>query len=181
MDASLGMSHYTFATQFRAVYDYAVALFAKGQRGADKFFDETQRAFLAANGVAIQSLYDYAEDHNGYGGEPGYDIALTIEAVRRDYFLNQQHGRPSSVVLDVSTLPDKSATIQGIEWLPRIIPKAKAKLRGEMPSSIMYCCSGDRKFLKANDIFPAEFLQVVWRNEHNDAAIVDWVARQAKR
>jgi hypothetical protein len=175
------MTHYTFATQFRALYDHAVALYGKGQRGAETFFDDTQRAFLRANGLSVQGIYDYAEDHNGYCGEPGYDLALTIETVRRDYFLNQQNGRPSSVVIDVSSLPEKSASVQGIEWLPRILPKAKAKLRGELPSSIMYCCSGDRKFLKAHDIFPAEFLHVLWRHENDDAAIVDWVVRRSGR
>jgi hypothetical protein len=173
------MSHYEFASQFRRIYDHAVALYAKGQRGADTFFDQAQLAFLAANGITAQHVYDYAEDHNNYGGEPGYDNALTIETVRRDYFLNVQHGRASTTVLDEAKLPAKTEAIRGIEWLPRIIPKTKAKLRGELPPSLMYCCGGDRKFLKAHDILPAEFLSVVWRNENNDAAIVDWVAQRS--
>jgi hypothetical protein len=39
----------------------------------------------------------------------------------------------------------------------------------------MYCCGGDRRFFKAHDILPAEFLSVVWRHERDDAAIVAWV------
>jgi hypothetical protein len=124
-------------------------------------------------------MYDYAEDHNGYHGEPGFDIALGIELVRRDYFLNVQHGKPAVTVLDETRLPEKSESVRDIQWLPRIIPKAKAKLRGELPASLMYCCGGDRKFLKAHDILPAEFLSLVWRNLDNDEAIVDWVAKRS--
>ncbi|HYP16691.1 MAG TPA: DUF5069 domain-containing protein [Opitutus sp.] len=173
------MAHYDFALQFRRIYDHAVAFYGKGQRGADTFFDASQRAFLAANGITAQHLYDYAEDHNNYAGEPGYDIALGVELVRRDYFLNAQAGRPSATVLDESKLPGKTEAVRGIEWLPRIIPKAKAKLRGELPPSLMYGCGGDRRFFKTHDILPAEFLSLVWRHENDDAAIVDWVVRRS--
>lgn len=173
------MLHYTFADQFRRLYEHAVELYARGQRGADTFFNLDQRSFLAANGLTPQHLYDYAEDHNSYAGEPGYDHALAIEAVRRDYYLNVQAGHPSTTVLDESKLPAKTEAVRGIEWLPRIIPKTKAKLRGELPGSLMYCCGGDRKFFKAHDIFPAEFLSLVWRYATNDAAIIDWVVRRS--
>jgi hypothetical protein len=171
------MKHYDFAAKFRAVYDHAVALYAKGQRDAAMYFDVTQLAFLAANGLTAQHLYDYAEDQLN-GGEPGYDNALGIELVRRDYFLNVQGGVSSRTVLDESKLPAKTGTVQGVEWLPRIIPKARAKLRGELPASLMYSCGGDRRFLRTNDILAAEFLSLVWRNEHNDAAIIDWVVQR---
>jgi len=173
------MSHYTFADQFRALYDQAVKLYAAGQRGAETFFSAEQQAFLAANGLTAQNFYDYAEDHLN-GGEPGYDRALSIELIRRDYFLNVQHGRASARVLDESTLPPKDAAVQGIAWLPRIIPKTKAKLRGELPPSLMYSCGGDRRFFKTHDIHPAEFLSLVWRHENNDDAIVAWVVQRAK-
>ena len=172
------MKNYDFTARFRAVYDHAVAQYTKGVRDASKFFDATQTAFLAANGIPAQSLYDYAEDHVG-GGEPGYDNALTIEVVRRSYFLNVQGGKASTTVLDETKLPGKAEAVGGIEWLPRIIPKAKAKLRGELPASLMYCCGGDRRFFKTHDILPSEFLGIVWRNENNDAAIVDWVVKQS--
>ena len=42
----------------------------------------------------------------------------------------------------------------------------------------MYSCGGDRRFLRTNDILAAEFLSLVWRNEHNDAAIIDWVVKR---
>jgi len=171
------MKHYEFQQHFRALYDKAVALYAKGQRDAENFFSVEEMAFLAANGITSQNLYDYAEDHNNYG-EPGYDLALGIEYIRRDYFLLSQHGKPSGIVLDETKLPAKTETVRGIEWLPRIIPKAKAKLHGELPTSLMYCCGGDRNFFKTHDINPVEFLGVVRQNEENDSAIVDWVVKR---
>jgi hypothetical protein len=174
------MSHYNFATDFKTIYDQALSRFAFGVAGADAIVTPEERSFLSANGITAQHLYDYAEDHTTDGGEPGFERALAIEIVRRDYFLNVQRGIASIHVLDGSTLPAKSATLRGIEWLPRIIPKAKAKLRGELPPSLMYCCGGDRKFLKEHDIFPAEFLSLVWRHENDDAAIADWVVNRSK-
>lgn len=172
------MKHYDFADKFRALYDQAVKLYAAGQTGAATYFNAEETAFLAANGITAQHLYDYAEDHNN-GGEPGYDRALAIELIRRDYFLNVQGGKPSGQLLDASLLPAKTDAVQGIEWLPRIIPKTKAKLHGELPASLMYSCGGDRRFFKQHDIHPAEFLSLVWRNENNDAAIVDWVVKRS--
>jgi hypothetical protein len=174
------MKHYDFPKNFHALYDKAVALYGKGQRGAETFFSADESAFLAANGLTAQHLYDYAEDHNNYTGEPGYDLALGIELIRRDYFIHIQGGIPSGKTLDEGSLPPKDAAIEGIGWLPRIIPKTKAKLRGELPTSLMYCCGGDRKFFKAHDISPVEFLGLVWRNEHNDQAIIDWVVKRSR-
>ena len=174
------MKHYDFAKTFRQLYDKADELYAKGQRGADTLFTAEEGAFLTANGITAQHLYDYAEDHNNYGAEPGYDLALGIESVRRDYFVNSQGGKPSGRTLDESSLPAKDAEVAGIAWLPRIIPKTKAKLRGELPTSLMYCCGGDRRFFKTHDINPVEFLGVVWRNENNDQSIIDWVVSRSR-
>ena len=173
------MKNFDFPAQFRVLYDQAVDLYAKGRRGAGTFFDKAQTAWLAANGLTPQHLYDYAEDANN-DREPGFEHALTIETVRRDYFLNVQNGNASGTTLDESKLPSKSEQAKGIEWLPRIIPKAKAKLKGELPASLMYCCGGDRRFFKTHDILPAEFIPLVWRNGDHDAATVDWVAARSK-
>jgi hypothetical protein len=172
------MKHYDFADKFRALYDQATRLYASGQTDQAAYFTTDERAFLAANGISVQAMYDYAEDQKNYG-EPGYDRALQIETVRRDYFLNVQHGKPSTAVLDAAKMPAKTDAVKGIEWLPRLIPKAKAKLRGELPSSLMYSCGGDRNFFKTHDILPAEFLALVWRNGDNDAATVDWVVARS--
>lgn len=173
------MKHYEFTARFHALYNQAVARYAAGHRGAATMFSAEEVAFLRENGITAQHLYDYAEDHNNYDGEPGADFALSIELVRRDYFLNVQHGRASTNTLEESSLPAKTDSIRGIEWLPRIIPKARAKLRGELPASLMYCCGGDRRFFKQHDILPSEFLTLIWRSELNTAAVVDWVAKRS--
>ncbi len=172
------MSHYAFTRDFLAAHAHAVTLYAKGQRGAESFFSPEDLAFLAANGLTAQHLYDYAEDECN-GGEPSPAQALAIELVRRDYFLNVQGAKPSAHVIDEASLPPKSAAVAGIEWLPRLIPKTRAKLRGELPSSLMYCCGGDRRFFKTHDILPAEFLSLVWRHKDDDHAIIDWVLRRS--
>jgi hypothetical protein len=172
------MKNYDLTAKFRAAYDHAVAQYTKGVRSAAQLFDATQTAFLAANGITAQHMFDYAEDHAN-GGEPGYDNALTIEVVRRSYFLNVQGGKASTKVLDESALPSKTDAVRGIDWLPRIIPKAKAKLRGELPASLMYCCGGDRRFFKTHDLLPSEFLGLVWRYENDDAGLVDWVVKHS--
>lgn len=173
------MKHYNFSEQFRVLYDKAVRLYAAGQSGAETFFTATETAFLTANGLTAQNLYDYAEDQID-SDEPGFDRALAIEFVRRDYFLNVQQGKPSKQVLDPTTMPDKTDEVHGISWLPRIIPKTKAKLRGELPSKLMYSCGGDRGFFMEHNIHPAEFLSLVWRHENDDQAIIDWVVRRSR-
>jgi hypothetical protein len=173
------MNHYDFARTFRALHDQAAARFASGQSSVDQMFSASELAFLKANGITAQHLFDYAEDFNKYDGEPGPDHALAIELVRRDYFLNAQGGRPSSTPLDEAKLPAKTDTVRGIAWLPRLLPKARAKLRGELPASLMFCCGGDRKFFKEHNILPSEFLALLWRHEDNDTAVVDWVVRRS--
>ena len=174
------MQHFDFPGRFVALHERAAAQYAQG-RGLDGFFSADDAAWLAANGITTQHMYDYAEDFNKYAGEPGVHQALAIELVRRDYFLNVQDGKPSGTKLDPATLPGKTDAIRGIAWLPRLLIKARAKLRGELPDSLMFCCGGDRNFFKDHDIVPAEFLSVLWRNEGNDAAVVDWVVKRRNR
>ena len=171
------MKHYEFHKNFRILYDKAVALYGAGKRDPGHLFSREETAFLSANGLTAQNFFDYAEDQINVG-EPGFDLALGIETVRRDYFCNVQKGVPSSTVLAETALPAKTDAVRGIEWLPRIIPKARAKLRGELPDSLMYCCGGDRRFFKAHDINPVEFLNLLWRVE-NDEAVIDWVAHRS--
>jgi hypothetical protein len=105
---------------------------------------------------------------------------LLIHEQRRDYFIEIQKGEPSEKRMDSSALPGKSDEIEGVRWLPRIILKARAKLRGELPPDTMYCCGGDRNFFQENDVHPAEFLRIVKRAGQNDQAIIDWVVARRK-
>lgn len=173
------MEHYDFHKEFRALHDKSVKQFAAGKRDVNEFFSKHELAFLAAIGSRPQDLYDYAEDATNYG-EPDFETALLVQAVRRSYFHLVQRGVASTTVLDVAAMPAKTDAVRGIEWLPRLIPKTRAKLRGELPASLMYGCGGDRRFFKQHDIHPAEFLQVVWHAGADDKAIVDWVEKRKK-
>jgi hypothetical protein len=95
------MKHYDFAEKLRPLWDKACRLYTTGQRDAASYFTADEPAFLAANGITAQHLYDYAEDFTS-GGEPTWHTALAIELVRRDCFLNAQNGRASTTVRELT-------------------------------------------------------------------------------
>ncbi len=172
------MEHYTYQDTFKKLYAKSVELYQSGNTDKSSWFDADELAFIAANGWRVQDFFDYGEDQV-HGGEPSYEIAQSIEQVRRDYFLHIQKSSASAVRIEASSLPSKTDSIEDIVWLPRIIEKAKGKLKGELCEEIMYCCGGDRNFLKTHDIHPAEFLRLVWANMDNTQAIVDFVKQRS--
>jgi len=175
------MNNYNYQKQLKEVWEKAVNLYQSGKRNADTYFDTDEISFLDSIGVSAQEVYDFAEDF-ALSGEPDFTTFALVHDIRRYYFLEVQKGVPSDQIINPSSLPKKDSSIRGISWLPRLIAKAKAKLHGELHPDIMYCCAGDRGFLRSNDIHPAEFLRVVWENQKDDDAIVDWVlARREKK
>jgi hypothetical protein len=174
------MKHYNYSTILHALWEKAVRLYGTGKRGSATYFTPEETAFLESIGLTPQEVYDFAEDFNN-GNEPDYGTFAAIHDLRRSYFLEVQKGRRTGQQLDPAKLPAKDSQVRGLRWLPRIIPKAKAKLRGELSPDIMYSCGGDRNFLREHDIHPAEFLRVVWQNENNDEAIIDWVERRSRQ
>jgi hypothetical protein len=87
-------------------------------------------------------------------------------------------GAPSAKQISMDDLPSKKEAVDGIEWLPRLIEKARAKLRGEMPADLMYGCGGDRPFLRSMNVELAEFLHVVWRAGNDNRKIIDYVKKR---
>jgi hypothetical protein len=172
------MSHYNYQHKLKTIYDKAVSLYAEGKRGTSTYFTEEELIFLVSINSRAQDLYDFAEDLHNYG-EPDSETFQMIQAICRDYFLTKLKGKPTGKTVTTASLPAKTDSIRGIDWLPRLMPKAKAKLRGEMQEDIMYCCGGDRRFFKEHDIHPAEFLSAVWRFEDDDEALIDWVENRS--
>src|SRR6187399_1024294 len=129
------MNSLSWPTDLKQLFDSAVAKYRGGQRGSDTYFDPKQADFLRSIGHTAQEIYDFAEDHSG-GGSPDWETVLLIASVRRDYFLYEQKGKISAAQLDMAALPPKAEAVDGIEWLPRLIQKAQAKLRGEMPDDL---------------------------------------------
>lgn len=168
------MNAYDYQKRLKEIWNHAVELYQGGNREPDSYFDQATLDELASIGLKTMDVYDYAEDFVS-AGEPDFETFLMVCEARRDYFLTIQNGKPSDRTLDVSSIPAKDIEVRGIVWLPRIFPKAIAKLRGELPDDTMYCCGGDRKFLKTNHIHPAEFLRAVWAFEDDEAKLIDWV------
>lgn len=141
-------------------------------------FDADDAAFLASVGCTRQELFDFVDDAQN-DGEPDFDTVLAVQAIRRDYFLKLMAGKPSGRVASMDDLPAKTDAVDGIEWLPRIIEKARLKLRGEMPPDLMYGCGGDRPFLRRMKMTLPEFLKLVWESGSDDRRIIETVKRSA--
>ncbi len=168
------MQHYNYQDTFKSLFQKAVTHYQSGNHDQSTYYTEDELATIAANGWRVQDFFDYAEDFLQLG-EPSYEIAQSIEQVRREYFLHIQKGESSPERISSADLPAKTDNIDGITWLPRILPKARGKLTGQLPDETMYCCGGDRNFLSTHDIHPSEFLRVVWANFDDDAGIVEFV------
>ena len=164
--------------QFRKVHAHGVAAWNAGRRSPQKMFTPEDTAFLASIGCTQQELFDFIDDLQAWG-EPCLDSTLEVQRVRRDFFIQIMASTPSCVTASMTDLPPKSAEIDGIAWLPRLIVKARLKLRGEMPPELMYGCGGDRPFLRRLRMSLAEFLRLVWECGDDDRKIVDSVKRAA--
>ena len=168
-----------WAIRFKEVYDSTLEKYQTGEREAENLVNAEEARFLASIGCTAQELYDFVEDWVE-AGEPSVDVVLGITAVRREYFLKEQHGQPSAYRISMNAVPPKDATFGGFVWLPRIIAKAKAKLRGEMPPELMYSCGADRRFLKSIGADAADFLRMIWEADDDDQKVLEYVKEQAK-
>jgi hypothetical protein len=174
------MSDENWEQRFRKVYDAAVAAYDRdGGRRPDECISQTDQAFLASIGCSPQELYDFAEDWC-WAQEPSFEEVLEVTRIRRDYFLNVQKGKPSRP-RPASQFPAGIEELEGISWLPRILAKARAKLRGELPPQLMYGCGGDRPFLQSLGIGLAEFFAAVRDAGDSDRPILELIRRKAGR
>lgn len=160
--------------RFSAVYDRAMAVYRSGRCSPATLCDVAETAFLRDSGCSVQELYDFIEDAVE-AGEPDFETALEVQRIRRDWFLRVQGGQWSGKVVPMSELPPKGEAVDGIPWLPRLIVKARLKLRGEMPSDLMYGCGGDRPFLRRMGMNLPGFLELVRDRGEDDRAIVEAV------
>lgn len=169
---------YDWPLEFRKIHDAGTARYLSGERDPDAMFTRTEKAFLSSIGCSPQEMYDFVDDLQRYG-EPAFETALLMTAVRREYFLFVQKGKWTGRVISMDDLPAKTAQVDGIAWLPRLIEKAKSKLRGEMPPDLMYGCGGDRPFLRDMKTELSDFLRVVWMSNGDDRQVIDFVKRNA--
>ena len=165
--------------EFRKVWERGVAAWKTGRKSARTMFAPGDVAFLAGIGCTAQELFDFVDDSLRYE-DVDFETVLAVTAIRREYFLDVMQGKPTGRVVPMRALPAKSAAVDGIAWLPRLIAKARIKLRGELNPDLMYGCAGDRPFLRKHHMTLPQFLQLVWDQGDDDRAIVDAVKKAAR-
>lgn len=170
---------YTWDSTFSALFDRCLTRYRAGDTEYSGYYSADDLSFLDSIGYQPREFFDFVEDLAEIG-EPSLTTAVMIASVRRDYLTEIMHGAKSDHILDPASLPAKTSEVDGFVWLPRILVKARAKLRGELDPNTMFCCGGDRAFLKRHDIAPADFLRAVWAAGDDDAKVIDYVKRNSK-
>lgn len=168
---------YSFHLEISRIWQKAVNLYKNGHKEPQNFPIEDELSLLADYGMTKMDVFDYVEDWCLHQ-EPDLITFILVHYERWNFFWEEQKGVLSTNRLNPKDLPGKNEELGGIVWLPRILPKAKAKLCGELPSEVMYGCGGDRQFFQINNVHPAEFLRVIRRMKDNTQGITDWVVER---
>lgn len=169
----------TWNDQFLALFRRCVTQYENGNGDFHSYYQPEDLEFLRSIGYKPRELFDFVEDLVD-SGEPTESTALLVAAVRRDYFLTIQKGELSGKETSADDIPARGDSLEGIAYLPRIIAKAEAKLRGELHPDLMFSCGGDRGFLRENgDIHPADFLRHVWAADGDATHIVAYLRSQS--
>jgi len=168
----------TWNDQFLTLFRRCLEQYNSGNTDFNSYYSNEDLAFLKSIGCKPREFFDFVEDL-GDGGSPTESTALLVAAVRRDYLTAMQDGELSSKEITKNELPTFGDELDGLAYLPRLITKARAKLRGELDPDIMYGCGGDRNFLKNHgDIPMADFLRNVWAAGEDDQKIAEYVKSQ---
>ncbi|CAN5147350.1 hypothetical protein BH23VER1_BH23VER1_34090 [soil metagenome] len=170
------MSKYHWESTFTELFHRCIAKLKAGNSDFESHYTGEDREFLKSIGYKTREFFDFVEDYCDFA-DPSIESAILTASARRDYLDVVQGGKTSSRQLSADDLPPKDASLDGIPWLPRIIAKARAKLRGELHPDMMFGCGGDRQFLRTHDIHPADFLRAVWAAGDDDQKILDYIRR----
>ena len=120
--------------EFRALFERKGTAYKNGIQNAEAMFSKEEKVFLRSIGATPQEIFDFVEDWCD-AGIPDSETTLAITKIRRDYFFQEQQGKFSEKPISESAFPSRNASLEGLEWFPRIIEKARAKLRGELPQT----------------------------------------------
>lgn len=174
------MSNYQWDSTFTELFERCVERYRQGDVDFENYYSAKDLAFLDSIGYQKREFFDFVEDF-AREGVPTLTTAVQIASVRRDFLVEVMKGKKSGSVVPTSSLPAKTLELDGYVWLPRIIAKARAKLHGELDPDTMFCCGGDRAFLKRHDIAPSDFLRAVWAAGDDDEKIVAYVKHRGKK
>ncbi|MEM0965256.1 MAG: DUF5069 domain-containing protein [Verrucomicrobiota bacterium] len=163
---------YDLTNRLHHLWNQGVERYRGGKTTPGDFFTESETTELQGIGLGVMDVFDYVEDFVS-SGDPDVGTFLLVSFERVLFFFEDQGGEPSSEWISEASLPPREETVAGIPWLPRILVKANAKLRGQLPGEVMYGCGGDRRFLRSCGIHPAEFLRKV--KSSSDEDVVSWV------
>lgn len=170
----------TWNDQFLALFRRCVELYRGGNSDFHSYYGPEDLEFLKSIGHKPRELFDFVEDLVD-GDVPTESTALLVASVRRDYFLVIQGGKASDAEVTSDDVPARTDEYEGIAYLPRIVAKAEAKLRGELHPDLMFSCGGDRRFLREHgDIHPADFLRHVWAADGDIAMVHDFVRASSR-
>jgi hypothetical protein len=161
----------TWNEQFMHLFERSVERYRAGEAELANYYTAADLRFLQEIGYKPREFFDFVEDLVDEEA-PTPTTALLIAAVRRDYLKVIQCGRHSETQITRDDLPSFGDLLEGISYLPRIIAKGRAKLRGELDPDLMYGCGGDRKFLREHNIHLADFLRFVWAAGEDDQKIL---------
>ncbi|WP_226895420.1 DUF5069 domain-containing protein [Luteolibacter marinus] len=161
--------------RFLDLFDRCVKRYRAGDVDYNGYYNASDAELLHEIGYQPREFFDFVEDYCEEGA-PSISTALLVAAVRRDYFLVEMAGKPGERRITASDLPTFGDELDGVAYLPRILAKARAKLRGELDPDVMFGCGGDRHFLaRHGDIHPADFLRQVWAAREDDARVLAWI------
>lgn len=165
----------TWNDQFLNLFRNCLDEFKSGNKDFNSYYTDKDLKFLSSIGYKPRELFDFVEDL-GAEESPSESTALLVASVRRDYFFAIQDQIHSEKEISQDDLPTFGDTLTDIVYLPRILVKARAKLKGELDPDIMFGCGGDRKFLKDHGNIPmADFLRNVWSSGTDDLKIANYV------
>lgn len=168
----------TWNDHFLDLFATCVKRYRNGDKHFDNYYNDEDLALLVSIGYRKREFFDFVEDHCDEN-EPSPSDALLVAAVRRDYLQVELDGRLSRPTVNRDNIPTFGDALDGVYYLPRILAKARAKLRGELDPDLMFGCGGDRKFLRENgNLHPADFLRIVWAAGDDDLQVLAWIREQ---
>jgi hypothetical protein len=123
--------------QFHKLFFTGVKRYEAGQQSPETMFEKDEVTFLESIGCSALEMFDFCDDYVRWG-DVVYEHVEELQSVRLDHFKNTLNRKPAEHRMGLDEFPTKSAEVEGIAWLPRLITKARAKLAGNLPGDLMY-------------------------------------------